>query len=351
MKRQEAIQSQITEINRQLGAQAGAITSTDPETAALLARQASLNDEFTALNDSIEAQTSSSAAVVKGSFAIDRATPVERSMIKELGRNALSGLVAGLAIGLALVVLLAVTSNRVWRRDDVAEAMRHSVNLSTGPIRVGRRTARRAMRKLIARPTPELAKVVAHLRDQLATSSSTDHSLAVIAVGGLEVATASVCATAAALAHDGVDVAVVDASERGVVSGHRLLQEHEPETSGGDACGHIRLVSLTDSLGVPSPAADQVVLVLAMLDPAEGAEQIRTLASTAVAIVTAGRSTMATLRAVSDMLDVAEVELRLRCPRRLECSRRVVRSTDGRSGRRAVAQLESVAWSASGTDP
>ena len=258
-------------------------------------------------NDSISDQGNSSAAVVDGSFAIDRATPVERSKIKELARNTLSGLAAGGAIGIAIVVLLALMSNRVWRRDDVAEAMRHSVDLSTGPIRVGRRTA--AMRKLIAQPTPELARVVARLRDQLATSASSDRSLAVIAVGGVEVAAASVCATAAALARDGAHVVVVDASEHGVVSGHRLLRERESETTGGDSCGHIRVVSATDHLGAPSTVADQVVLVLATLNPAEGAEPIRTLASTAVVIVTAGRSTMTTLRGVPDMLEVARVEL------------------------------------------
>ena len=171
-KRQAAIQDQIAELNQQLGAQETAITSTDPAIAGLLARRSGLNDEFTTLNGAIEAQASSSAAVVKGSFAIDRATPVERSTIKELGRNALSGLAAGLAIGFAIVVLLAVTSNRVWRRDDVAEAMRHSVDLSTGPIRVRGRKATRAMKKLIARPTPELARVVAHVRERLATSAS-----------------------------------------------------------------------------------------------------------------------------------------------------------------------------------
>ena len=227
-KRQEAIQGQIDELNRQLGAQAACDHEHRPRDreAPGSGGQASTT-QFTTLNDAIEAQTNSSAAVVDGSFAIDKATPVERSKIKELGRNALSGLAAGLAIGLALVVLLAVTSNRVWRRDDVAEAMRHSVDLSTGPIRVRRRMATVAMRKLIARPTPELAKVVAHLRDQLATSASRDRSLAVIAVGGLEVAAASVCATATALARDGEDVVVVDTSERSIVSGSRLLHERE----------------------------------------------------------------------------------------------------------------------------
>jgi capsular polysaccharide biosynthesis protein len=301
-KRQEAIQSQIDEHNRQLGAQADSSTSTD-------ATVAGLQDEWKALNDSIGAQTSSSAAVVKGSFAIDRATPVEHSLLKDLARNALSGLAAGLAIGLAIVVLLAVTSNRVWRRDDVADAMRHSVDLSVGRIHVRRRMARHAMKKLIARPTPELARVVAHLRDQLRSSAPSDRSLAVIAVGGLEVAAVSVCTTAAALARNGVNVVVVDASKQSFVSDHRLLRERESEGTGGDRRGHIGVVSLGNGVEAPSAGSDQVVLVLAMLDPAEGAEHIRSLASTAAVIVTAGRSTMPTLRAVSDMLEVAQVEL------------------------------------------
>ena len=308
-KRLDAIQSQINEIEQQPGAQAGASTSTDPATARLQTQRDGLNAQYNALNDSIGAQTNSSAAVVAGSFTIDKATPVETSKIKELGRNALSGLAAGLGIGLALVVLLAVTSNRVWRRDDVAEAMRHSVNLSTGPIRVRRRLAKAAMRKLIAQPTPELTKIVSHLHDQLATSAGGEGSLAVIAVGGLEVAAASVCATATALARDGEDVVVVDTSERNIVSRSRLLQERVSEATGGDACGRLRLVSLGNGEEAPSTDTDQVVLVLATLDPAAGAERIRALASNAVAMVTVGRSTMTTLRSVSDMLEVAQVEL------------------------------------------
>jgi capsular polysaccharide biosynthesis protein len=308
-KQQETIQGQISELDRQLGAQADAITSTDPPTANQLATRDGLNNRYNQLNDSIAAQTDSIAAVVAGSFVIDQATPIEPSLIKEVGRNALSGLAAGLGIGLALVVLLAVTSNRVWRRDDVAEAMRHSVNLSTGPIRVRRRLANVALRKLIAHPTPELAKVVSHLRDQLATRAWGDRSLAVIAVGGLEVAAASVGATATALARDGEDVVVIDASEQNIVSGSRLLRERESSSAGGPAGGGIRLVSLADGRKAPSVDAEQVVLVLAMLDPAEGAERIRAFAPNAVAIVTAGRSTMTSLRAVSDMLEVAHVEL------------------------------------------
>ena len=308
-KRQESIQSQIDELTRQLGPEAGSITSTDPTIAGRLAALANFGKQLDTLNDSIVAQTNSSTGVVDGSFVIDKATPVEASKIKELGRNALSGLAAGLGIGLALVVLLAVTSNRVWRRDDVAEAMRHSVDLSTGPIRVRRMMAKAAMRKLIARPTPELARIVVHLRRQLAASGWRDRSLAVIAVGGLEVAAASVCATATALARDGSDVVVVDTSERSIVSRGRLLRETESETTGGDARGRIRLVSLADGREAPSVDPDELVLVLGMLDPAEGAEPIRALASTAVAIVTAGRSTMTSLGAVSDMLEVAQVEL------------------------------------------
>ena len=117
------------------------------------------------------------------------------------------------------------------------------------------------------------------------------------------------CATATALARDGGDVVVVDTSERNIVSRGRLLRETESETTGGDGRGRIRLVSLADGREAPSVDPDELVLVLGMLDPAEGAEQIRALASTAVAIVIAGRSTMTSLGAVSDMLEVAQVEL------------------------------------------
>ena len=117
------------------------------------------------------------------------------------------------------------------------------------------------------------------------------------------------CATATALAHDGGDVVVVDTSERSIVSRGRLLRETESETTGGDARGRIRLASRRRRPGSAVRRSGRGRSRVGELDPAEGAEQIRALASTAVAIVTAGRSTMTSLGAVSDMLEVAQVEL------------------------------------------
>jgi uncharacterized protein involved in exopolysaccharide biosynthesis len=307
--RQAGTQSQLDQLAAQLGPKAALTTSTDPATAALLAQRDSLDEELTTLSSAIVEQSSSTQAVIDGSSAIDEATPVEQSLVKEVGRNALSGLVAGLGLGLALIVVLALTSNRVWRRDDVAEAMRHSVDLSTGRVRIRRRRRRRTIKRLIARPTPELAKIVAHVRDQLATRAASDRSLAVLAVGGLEVAAAAVCATAVALARDGWHVVVVDASEPGIVSALRLVDERESETALSDARGHIRVVPLTNGGDALSTDDDEIVLVLATVDPGQGAEDIRLLAPTAVAIVSAGHTTMAALRGVSDMLEAARLEL------------------------------------------
>jgi capsular polysaccharide biosynthesis protein len=306
-ERQAAIQAQIDELNQQLGAKADSTTSSDAATTALLARRANLNKNLTSMNDAIAAVTNSTAAVVGGSSAIDNGAAVERSMVQQLGRNALSGLAAGLAAGVALVILLAVTSNRVWRREDVAEAIRHSIDLSTGRIGVGRFSSAHASQRLITHPNPELAKVVAHLRSQVATSARL--SLAVVAAGDVDVAAVSVCATAIALARDGYRVVVVDASKRSIVNRHRLFRQGESERANADARGGIRVVSPANG-GTASTDAAEIVLVLATLDPAEGLEPIRPLASEAVVIVTAGGSTMATLRAASEMLEVAQIELR-----------------------------------------
>jgi capsular polysaccharide biosynthesis protein len=277
--REAAIQQRIRDLDQQLGTRAGLITSDDPATAALLGQRANLGQDLTAIADGITAQTSSVTGVIDGSSAIDTATLVRRSRVAALGRDALSGLAAGLALGLAVVVLASVTSNRVWRRDDVAEAMRHSVDLSTGPVRVMPWARRHAAEQLAARPPPALAKLVVHLRDQLVATASTDRSLAVVAVGQLEVATAAVRATAAALDDDG---------ERVVVEGNAAVP----------GAAHLRR------------DGDDFLLVVTAPDPADGAEALRALASGAVVIVTAGQSTMATLRTVADMLDVADVELR-----------------------------------------
>jgi hypothetical protein len=59
---------------------------------------------------------------------------------------------------------------------------------------------------------------------------------------------------------------------------------------------------------VEEPPAD-VVLVLAVLDPARGAEGLREWATNAVVFVTAGRSTESTLRANAAMLRNASLDL------------------------------------------
>jgi hypothetical protein len=167
-----------------------------------------------------------------------------------------------------------------------------------------------ALQTLVARPTPELERVVAHLRGQLATSESADRALAVIVAGGLEVAAASVCATASALARDGQRVVVVDASDRHIVSRRRLLRDLETEPAEGDTRAQVRVVSLADHAAASPADSQEVVLILARLDPVHGAGPVRDCTSVAVALVTAGRSTMTSLRAIADMLRVVHLELR-----------------------------------------
>jgi capsular polysaccharide biosynthesis protein len=287
-----AIQSQIRDIETQLGSQANLTTSADPAIAALLGQRASLGEDLAQLTDSISAQKSSTTTIVDGSSVIDTASIVGQSKLAALAVNGLSGLAAGLGIGLAVVVVGGVTSNRVWRRDDVAEALRHPVDLSTGRIRVRRWARRHGVRRLVQHPPPELAKIDAHLRDVLAAMPVSDRSLAVIAIGGLEVAAASARATAATLADDGrhVDVQAVGST----AAKHAELLDGAAPTSATEGEG----------------GDDGFVLLITVLDPADGAEPLRPLTSSAVAIVAAGRSTMTTLRNAADMLEAANIALR-----------------------------------------
>ena len=65
-------------------------------------------------------------------MVLDAATPLPHSRLKHLLLYALIGLVVGVVLGVAVVVFRALLSNRLRRRDDVAQALGAPVKLSVG---------------------------------------------------------------------------------------------------------------------------------------------------------------------------------------------------------------------------
>ena len=72
----------------------------------------------------------------EGSGVLDAAALVPpHSKLKHLILYAAIGLVAGLVLGLGFVVIRAIISDRLYRRDDVARALGAPVKLSVGAVR------------------------------------------------------------------------------------------------------------------------------------------------------------------------------------------------------------------------
>src|SRR5208282_3018622 len=116
--------------------------------------------------------------MISGSQVVSPATPGQRPVKKTLAIYGIGGLLAGMAIGMAIVIIGAITSDRLRRRDDIAYAIDAPVRLSVGALRSGRlphvrgRAARRR----------DMERVVEYLRNAVPGRSKGTSGLAVIAV-------------------------------------------------------------------------------------------------------------------------------------------------------------------------
>jgi capsular polysaccharide biosynthesis protein len=158
-------------------------------------------------------------SMVQDSRVIDPATLAKHSRLKGVSFDVVGGLVGGLALGMAIVVIGALVSDRLRRREEVAEAFGAPVGLSVGALR-GRRWLRGKSRRARQRNL-DLRRVVSHLRNTLPGSSRGPASLAVIAVDDARVAAQAVASLAVSYAREGKKVIAADLSGRASLA--RLL--------------------------------------------------------------------------------------------------------------------------------
>lgn len=268
-------------------------------------------------------------AAVTGSVVLDPAAPLAHSRLKYLLTDPLIGLVAGLALGIGLVVVQAIVSDRLRRRDDVSHALGAPVKLCVGTVRVSRWLPRR--RGLAAARTANVRRIVANLRGTLPVGAGGRRpALAVVPVDDPKVAALSLVSLAVSRAQEGQKVVVADLAS-GVPVG-RLLGSKAPgvrSVRANDAYftlavpdrGDIAPVGpfgyfppealrseFTDAVRDACTSAD-LLLTLATLDPALGGEYLTTWATSAVVMVTAGQSSWARIHAVSEMIRLAGVSL------------------------------------------
>ena len=267
-------------------------------------------------------------AMVTGSYVLDAATALPRSKVKGVGLYVGGGLFGGLAIGMGGVIVAALMSRRLRRRDDIALAMGAPVRLSVGPLRKRRlslATPRRAARRKL-----DMRRVTAYLRSAVPGSSRGPASLAIVAVDDAQVVAQVVASLAVSCTGEGKQVVVADLS--GAAHLARLLGVRGPgiHPVSGNGANLILVLPEPDEVApvgpVPwaaSPAtsvrADEalvtacssadLLLTLITLDPAFGGDHLGTWATNAVAVVTAGESTGEKVHGVGEMIRLAGTRL------------------------------------------
>lgn len=268
------------------------------------------------------------AARMSSSRILDAAAPVPFSERRALVVNVGAGLLAGLFLGLGFVIVRALISDKLWRRQDIARALGTRVRLSVGkPPRVRWRPLPRYVSPSRMRK-PEVRLIVGRLREDVLLSETPKAALAVVSVNNAEVSALAVASLAMSYAAEGKRVLAADLSGTGKLAAALGVTEAGTHESRADEDGDSVLVHLPGKNAEPAvgrhhkpagpgPDADldtawseaDLVLTLATVSPALGADHLRTWASRAVAVVTAGRSAVGTVTSTGELIRLAGVRL------------------------------------------
>jgi len=264
-------------------------------------------------------------AMLRGSTVIDTAVAAKRSVLSSGLFYLVIGLVGGGILGLAIVIIGSITSDRLRRRDDIAFASGTPVRLSVGLLHGGLPFPGQA-----ARRQRDKERVIEHLRNAVPGSSRGPAGLAVVAVDDTQTVASLVVALAVSLAGQRQKIVLADLSEGAHAA--RLCGVGNPGITKVNPSGVPLVVAVPDTSDVVPVGplrshasaegyaqADQavtaacanadLVLTVATLDPAFGGEHLATWSTDAVAVVTAGKSTVVRIHAVAEMIRLAGTRL------------------------------------------
>ena len=333
-ERRATLDAELTALNAKISSTLAATGAPPPlnDASDLLSRRAGLHAEQAELRRRIDEVVVGSKLVVDDSRVVDAASNDERSPLTALGANVAAGVVAGLALAGALVVLAEVGSDRVTRGEEAMASLGVPVAVSVAdlghrfpperwwlprPLRDGPRLRRRP-----PMTRRDVVSLVGHLRASLSRGND-GSALAVVSVDSDGPAALAVACTATELADEGRKVLVVDLSRRSALAHLFRVDPNGSRVVGVAAApSKVAVAFLRPELheGPEEGWSDRdlgdlrrqadVVLALTTDDAAVSGAAVAEWASTGVVVVTAGRSTPARLRSVSLMARAAGLRLR-----------------------------------------
>lgn len=282
-----------------------------------------INDAIGGLQDQIQQKTLERNSVVVASRVIDPANVRPPAPRRRAVLVLASGLLGGAAIGISLILLRAIVSDRLWLRVEVASALDAPVPLSVRRLRPLPRWTRHVRRlprgrRWEARRARD-RELIGEAILRALPDAGARQSVAVLCLSNANEMRFGVVAAAVRLRRQGRAATIVDLTERGVVTSaldrlRDLAAEDRPDVfrptsvpslatnpSGFDA-------SDWDEVAL-AKARSGVSLVLAELDPAVGVDHLVPWSDVVVVSTTAGRSGAELVRTAGELVRTAGLRL------------------------------------------
>lgn len=290
--------------------------------AELQSRKGAIAGEMAVLSRQLAQGNLDTEGVIAASRIIDPASSLDAARGRTLALNVVAGGILGLALGAGWVVLREVTAARVLRREDVGRLLGAPVGVSVGHV-ARRLWAHRLRSGAHSRRGRDVNRLVRHLRNTLVRTGAGGAGRQALTVVSVDSDVAAVVATAKLaddLSQAGRSVLVADLTGRALVPGRlRVADDQVMHVKGRSDAPCVALGPIDQRLRLEGSRRHRdyaslrrhadVVLTVAALDPSEGAYDLAEWASSAVVVVTAGRSSSTAVASVGRMLRAAGIEV------------------------------------------
>ena len=128
------LQDEVGELTQRINELSAAGASGASELSDAISQRAQVTGQIETLQQSVQDATLKNASVVSSSRVIDPAAAETGGVKRRIVLTLASGLIGGAALGCGIVLFLAITSDRLRRRFDVAAALEVPVPVSVGRI-------------------------------------------------------------------------------------------------------------------------------------------------------------------------------------------------------------------------
>lgn len=267
------------------------------------------------------------AGANSGSQVLNTPVPIKPSKLKGGPLYIVGGIFGGLGLGMAIVVIGAITSEKLRRRSDISYTFGAPVRLSVGPLRKDRWPGARGAGKTRER---DMKRVVDYLHDAIPGSSRGPAGLAVAAVDDVSTAAEIVVELASAAVARGGRVMLADLSEGRVAAARLGVDKPGIHTVNQQGAQFLMVVPEPDDVAPVGPLRSktsatgyvqaneqlfaaarsiELILTLVTLDPAFGSEHLLTWATDVVGVITAGLSPAAKINAAGELIRLAGTRL------------------------------------------